>query len=907
VAWRQTRPPLIRSSARVSVWLVGLAFAGALSPAADPIGHTVPVPGGLPALLERAGLPASLEPDAALVALLRRLHPGHGDRPSPLADCLEHLATAAGRAAAGEASDSLWLPLPAELWDTVLLGRRVAPEARLAALLGNRAAARLALGLLGLDPPTLQALAADPLALRALQRDGAETFALFGPAVRVREGAVDVPGGDEGRALFAEQGCLPAAPASFLVCLMQERDGRLAWLYDTLARLDTARLRFALGLGEPDARLRAERRAALAGAFFDADPFWLPSRPAARVLPDAAWVLRQAPVDAEGRLHGGFSSREWEALLDGKAGPAPTSAAPNAAWLLRSVVRRTTVAGRTRLERLRFCARVVEASPGLSFTTLARIARGYAEAPALFLVLERMGLLEPTLLGQASDVVERLSALGDGEQALAAIAQLQGALALVDAASGARVLTADAAAALCRSLFELPIGDDGYAGRLAVWLDDVLLARLRESVADAADLDREAVVAWALSGSRPAGTLFWEGLRYRVDVTSAWRARFEEARRRQQGVRLEQALGLVHAARAWRDQPASPGARIAVGRALAEASGPQSGEGLSRVRAALRRADAPSVLASADLTLAHVLRDLAYAVTAATLGDVSLARLSSRHELGPPRLGAERRIERASRLPGLLLGRGWVVQGSILGLEVALARAVIRRLDDEPPLEPPVLEPREIETLALGVALMRPLALNEELRDDLAQALHRGWLRAASLTAGDVDATAARLGLEAWRREAWRRALDAEAGVPFLTLSELAVLGEAPAPGCDAYGASRVLLGGGLCLAPVRLESGASVAGFEDDGVKAAGVADLALRILMIVAEEALPAALVQAVAARTVSDLIDTARPADAADGLALARAAAGLRRDRIDDAVASLAATGALVPLPDAAGDAR
>jgi len=241
------------------------------------------------------------------------------------------------------------------------------------------------------------------------------------------------------------------------------------------------------------------------------------------------------------------------------------------------------------------------------------------------------------------------------------------------------------------------------------------------------------------------------------------------------------------------------------------------------------------------------------------------------------------------------------VRGSPLALESAFARAGLHRLDDAPPLAPPVLEPRERETLALSAVQMQPQALTAAARDALTTALRRGRERAAAIGTAEVDATARSLGLDPWRREAWRRSIVSGGGAPFLTLSELAALGGAPRPGSDAWGASALRTGGGLRLVAAPLEPWSAIAGFADQGLKAAGVPDLVLRIVEELAEAGLPPVLSAPIVARTASDVIDLARPADNADGLALARVAAGLGRLRIHDAIGSLAATGALVPLAD------
>ena len=129
-------------------------------------------------------------------------------------------------------------------------------------------------GLAGLDEPTLAALAAEPGRSAPSARTAAEAFAAFGGRFRVRDGAVVLPGGparrprgrgSSGRA----RGCAGGVPAG---ARSRARGGRRAFLFDSLARLDDAHQRFALGLELPADRVASRSRRS--PAVFDGEEAW---------------------------------------------------------------------------------------------------------------------------------------------------------------------------------------------------------------------------------------------------------------------------------------------------------------------------------------------------------------------------------------------------------------------------------------------------------------------------------------------------------------------------------------------------------------------------------------------------------------------------------------------------------
>ena len=75
-------------------------------------------------------------------------------------------------------------------------------------------------------------------------------------------------------------------------------------------------------------------------------------------------------------------------------------------------------------------------------------------------------------------------------------------------------------------------------------------------------------------------------------------------------------------------------------------------------------------------------------------------------------------------------------------------------------------------------------------------------------------------------------------------------------------------------------------------------VADLNLRIAIVLSELKLPAAIERHVLAAAMQDFIDEVKPTDADDWLTLVRSAQSVSRERIEDYVAAVAASGPLVP---------
>ena len=150
---------------------------------------------------------------------------------------------------------------------------------------------------------------------RRIYRESAAGFAIVAGSLRIEAGRVAVPGGrgadDIWRSLV---GTAPSRPAPFIAALIEKDDGRMAWYYDVISRLDATQLAAAWPDGSSPARLENAR--ALYDAFREFDPAWQPNRhPYRRQGGDPSLVLTQAKVRGS-ELVGPSGVDMWTALFD---------------------------------------------------------------------------------------------------------------------------------------------------------------------------------------------------------------------------------------------------------------------------------------------------------------------------------------------------------------------------------------------------------------------------------------------------------------------------------------------------------------------------------------------------------------------------------------------------------------
>jgi hypothetical protein len=863
--------------------MLSYGAVGARQPA---VRAALPLPVPARILADAAGLPSS-DPSTLLLQIVRVVF---GSQAGP---ALEDGArrTAIRRALGtplGKTSDTVPLPLDPAIWRETILQRAVPDGQLVAAILDDRRAALLYHGLASLDDETLAWLGPDRETLLHVRQQAA-LFATFGRSIHVRGGRVLVPGGSDAEPLWAAlTGVDPERPAAFVQRIFRDDDGKLAFLYDAVAHLDAPRQRFALGLHLP-ASSRDDRLRALLEAFSDGR--WQPSvHPFSRPLLDASVLLSTMAVNGRGEAAGPMVRRIWERVFHndttidvpftpadpGEAARDGDAAPIDAAWLASRISRAPYTLGRRRLDTILFAQRVFGAGPAVDPAATTTALRGFASFPALMLTLERLGATHASTFAKAAHHAARLGAIESLPLRRSSVVGFQSALGIVERAHRAGVLTGSSAQSLANSLAALEVSQErGYEGRLSGWLRNELLRALPAQTGGSIR-SAEASVLAAIAGVRPvdepAPVIQWEGARYRVDPAGAELRRLLRVRERQGGLSLDAALAAAaddDAETARRNRKTGTEA----GRALAET--------LASIlySAYLGDADGPAVT-SGNVALRH---DLAFSVSPSAVSQA------------------------AWQLPAedFTAKTGWRVRGSLLGLESALARLSLRRLDSNRIPPAPKLSTTQRQTIALAVALLNPFVASNTARDEIAAALARGRARASALTAdpGELDKVARAAGLSEWRRQAlaWTIEHDPGAALWQFSLPELFWLG-GPRPSAiqslDAWGAAALPLTGCLCLQMPAARAWEEKTGRPATGLLATQAVDVSLQVADALASLQLPAALAPSILSFAAQDVLDRAQPAYPDDWNEFGHAARTLSRDHLMDYIAALTANGPLVP---------
>jgi hypothetical protein len=782
----------------------------------------------------------------------------------------EHLRTAL-LAAPAMPGETVPLPLDASIWRETLLQRQLSDNQIIGAILSDRSTALLYHGLAGLDDETLAWLGPERETLRHLLRH-AGAFGVFGPSVRVQAGRIVVPGGADAEPLWrALVGAEPDRPSAFVKRLFGDESGVLAWFYDAMAHLDEPRRQFATSASLPPAA-RAERVRALLDVFERVGKDWQPEKqPFSRRPFDPALTLAVLEVNADGTLTGPIERGLWERVFadDGTAQPAPPAremegldTTPiDAAWLLSRIHRVPIDVGRRRLDTFLFAQRVF--SKGASLDPLVTNAlRAQGAFPSLMLTLERAGVTAAGIMSAAAARARALNEIGDDSARTLALTEFQAALGILDRITRSGSVSRADADTLIGKLVAVEHANRGYGARLSSWFQKDLLPKLPEVSAESLDPLEDTLLA-GMAGVRianaPGRVVEWEGRRYRVDAPRAELMRLTRVRQRQGGVSLRAALERAQ-------QTQKPGG---------------------------------------DRVLADTLTSILYA---ASLGDpegpaLAGGNVALRHDLSATGVIGPRA---AWRLPSEgHSGKGWRVTGSLLGLDVALSRLSLRRLDAS--LMPP--EPRlvssERQTASLTVSLMNHLALNDAARDEIAAALARGRARLDALDANqaDADQAARDAGLSAWRREAlrWTIAHDEARRATQLSLVELMWLGRPRATAAvslDGWGAAMLPVNGCMCLSMPIAQPWEIFSGRPSQGLLATRGADVSILVADTLAALQLPAQIAPGVIAFAMQEVIDQARPTSLDDWSGFSRAASAITRDSLVDYIASQTAGGPLMP---------
>ncbi|HUR35958.1 MAG TPA: hypothetical protein VM032_19280 [Vicinamibacterales bacterium] len=829
------------------------------------------------------------------------------------------------------------LPLPAGVWSTAIFQRPVSAENLFSAVIQDRSAALLCHGLAAVDDETLRYLAAQPAVLRRLYEEDAAVFAAFGGSLHIRHKAVLVPGGTSAIPLWESAlGERATSPDRFIRELYSRREGRVAYLYDSIAQLEASRRAFALGLWIADPEVRLNRFTSFLNAVEEFPGWGVRERPFSRPPDDAVLMLTRINADDRGAPIAPSWRVFWARALDSLDIPhdgglrlanLEKDGVIDAAWTTEAILSAPAQLRAERLDQLAFGQRAFAGIPDQDLPDALVAVRAFPRYRMLVLTLERMGIRTTGVYTEAVRHAEQLAML-DPPRAFVALSQFQGALALLARLARVHRLGVTAEEALIRSLSKVPVTGNGYAGGIARWLRSELMP-----VLDAGTAGADAAILQSLAGRgraehTPPLVVSWEERDYRVDATEPEARRIARILQKFKTEPLRLALDLeviagplVRTVPKMNDVAAASAALsqwlASVDPATANKAGHATRD-LSRITrpsdADKARAVGSSLLGLADEMLASALRAWAYAVD---LGDAGGARViagdvSSRHDFGLVGQDNDRRYRQAWAEPEQVVQTSvpWHVAGSLLGLDLGLSQTMLRRLSSEALPRAPRLLAADRNLFAGTVSLLLPGELTDDDIRSVGDAIGAGRERVARLAAGGgtLDEVADDIGMDGWRRRALRWSLTNEpaSAASYFSLAELLRLGH-PHPSAPprTWGVAAAPLDGCLCMAFPAPGRWTVMVGRSRGGQVSGQVADLNLRVLLALRELRLPAAVARGVLAAATQDYVDSVMPLYPDDWLTLVRSAQAVSTERIADYVAALTADGTLSPatLPQGA----
>ncbi|MCX6539850.1 MAG: hypothetical protein NT151_13090 [Acidobacteria bacterium] len=856
--------------------------------------------------------------------------------------------------------DNVPSPLTEGTWDALLQPPPERAGVLLAAILMDRRASLLFVGLSATDATTRAYIAARPDLLDAIYRTSrVAALAAHGQSLRVRDGRVDVPGGAGAVPLWESLvGEAIIRPDRFLLELLGRNDGQVAILYDAIAYLDEAGQTFVLGLGQRNVEPRVVRFRALYAASLTANAGGNPvDHPFSHNVYDAAHILAMMRFSPDGRPQAPAWRKLWDrALASDEIPAAPDDEVKGieqdgflyAADIVERICVANTTSRRERAEMWLFAQRVfAHASIGAMPDVLVAL-RGYQRFGALVLTLERLGITDPSVYARTLIRAERVMSIGGTTTAANALALFQGSLAMVERARLGHAIDAETAGRLVVSLASVPMTSDGEAfGSVAGWIELVFLSALKpplvplEVPTDAATLERHVLRAFAglarNSEPRSAPVVEIEGLRYRVDPAAADVARWQAMRAAQGGVTLDQVLAFARAVEALAADvsavsalPARLSALVASAKPLlAHESRAQTAAGVpprlgrlldeattrvARIRKPENLKELPDIarplLRAVDYFLAEVLIALAYAPH---LGDPAGKAMlagdpSPRHDWGLTERIEKDRLRAPWRIPTWTRDAAgvWRVSGSLMALDVGLGDLALRRVFTESLPDPPTLSANDRAAFTEGVSLANAFDYLDEDRDQLVDALRRGRARVASAQSnpGTLTDLMNAAGIRGARREMipWTLANEPERLPDFFSLSDVLRVGQVRPSSIerlDAWGTSGLAREGCLCLTFPLTGDWETMAGRRGKAVVASLMPDMALLVADALRERHLPAMLTRSMLAAATQDFEDDVRLAFEDDWISMFRQVRKTLPPRMDDYIASLTTNGPLVPI--------
>jgi hypothetical protein len=765
------------------------------------------------------------------------------------------------RAAMTSSDDAIAIPAPLStaVWRDIL--PPVKPPAStdlFSRLVSDRLALLTAAGLMATTDSVRAWLTRDRDLLRFIYQQGAAPFAVVSRRLQIDDNHIVVPGGPQAEAAWQSlTGESPGRPAAFLRALLTKDNGRLAWYYDAVGGFTKEQLAAAWAETMPP----AERAAALYPAFRDPDPQWrIADQPYRRGAIDA-WALVTQNTFADGLVASPLPQSTW-ALLFSNHHPnreqvlrslKADSRGVSLSWLARETLLPLVRERRNRYEMFRLAQRVFSDAAEGTLPDVAIAVSGVRHSRALVLALERMQIREPGAWAAAVSAARHVTdASGDGHSA---VVIFQATLALLERLRHARTLDVSTTERLLRSLSDAALSDRRVVRPVTAWIADTLIPALPALAAADVDADtgpKEAALIQALAGpvDRTMPTTTWEGLTYVVDPVAAEHDRLRDMRAVLPGPSLDDVLA----------------------------------------------ADRPRELAATMMALVYM----------TALGDpegpASLSpEVVTRHEFG---LGGTTLIreELPWAPPEERQGNGpWRVQGSLLGLDLALSRLALRRIVDQQMPQAPTLTLNDLGTLTRTAVVMVPGDLADEDRDAIAAAIARGRERVAKARVlDDFLALARECGMPDLTQRVlpWMASRQPDALRDLFGLRDLLWLGHPtlPVERMDRWGVAGDALDGRRLTAMPGPTPWEDYAGRSEMGQVTTQVPDVTLRLVEETARLKLPAQLVPSLLAFALEDYWHDVQVRFADDWPRLTREAARITTERIHDYVAALAGGGPL-----------
>ena len=863
--------------------------------------HTISLPGGVEGIRRALDDRVATPPLTIVVEIVRRAYGGAPDvtRKDATIVRLHEWLRACMRAKACEtaslAADQVPLPGPPAFWHDVVLEGRVPVEQTLLGILDNRRAALLYTALMSATEEVRSWLLNQPDLVRRFSEGDCGTLIVLAPFLRLHEGRWQLPGGAAAAPVWVSLASAAAEdPAAFLLALLRNHGGLLAYIVELIATLtpDQQRVVFALG-GDPSTRMLAGR--GLLDALGPIGRWWQPGeRPFWRPGVDPAFLLSQLPATPSGRLALPGGRSFWSFVLAGNDLDVSEDDARDAwresgeiapAWLVDRLLSAPVAEQPIRYEQLLFASRWLASEPDTHARDLAIALRGYVRFPQLLRVLDRIGTADAPRIAA---LVRRADALTRSSQAWrdrAALIRWQCMLGLLDYAVRRGAASRDEVTHALDALAATSEHEDRGARLQAItaWLGlSSIEADLGTRPVDRAVIERLTRTHLA-EGQR----VQWEDTTYRVDFGASERDRLANARGREARPWFDAAWSAFaladRAAKRGGDRVADFEALAAIVEAMRldrpveidDVIGRAASDAAATARRLLGRSGSETARSSAR----RALEDLAEAL--ATQGFIELvyaANMGWAEELPLRAMAAARRhsfvADTASgtetvywRAPFIVTDtrEPWHLSGSLLGMDVALAPVALRRTSLRPLTAAPSLNVGDRAVLITTAALLDRRVFTEEGQHQLVDLVARGRTRVKEANdPTSIRRLAEEAGLTPLRQAmvTWIADLHPAAVTGMFSIGDLLRLGAGGGPLPDAvrpWGNYQLPITGRLFAGDLPHLPWERYVG-RAPRTLACALPDLQLTLAAWLAEMRLPAVLVPDLMAAATADLVNTA-----------------------------------------------